>query len=93
MQCVLTQLVAFFVLASLDMRAMDTTAQVGVAAAEHHRVINPCNFVLDVDECETDQHDCDEHALCMDTDGSFTCDCLQGYTGSGRVGNCTSKFD
>ena len=41
MQCVLTQLVAFFVLASLDMRAMDTTAQVGVAAAEHRRVINP----------------------------------------------------
>ena len=41
MQCVLTQLVAIFVLASLDMRAMDTTAQVGVAAAERCRVINP----------------------------------------------------
>ena len=96
MHCVLTLLVATFVLAPLDMKAVGTTAQVSVVVSENHRVINPYYYIIiivDVDECATDYHDCDEHAQCMDTDGSFTCDCLQGYMGSGRVGNCTSKFD
>ena len=39
---------------------------------------------LDVDECENvTLNNCDENADCLDTEGSFTCICREGYTGSG----------
>ena len=35
---------------------------------------------LDVDECATNQHDCDPvGAVCTNTVGSYTCLCRQGY--------------
>ena len=43
----------------------------------------------DVDECFNNTHDCDEHAFCNDTDGSYNCTCLRGYRGDGF--NCNSK--
>ncbi|XP_035691358.1 fibrillin-3-like [Branchiostoma floridae] len=36
-----------------------------------------------IDECATDTDNCHEDASCTDTDGSFTCTCNDGYTGSG----------
>ncbi|XP_063750705.1 sushi, von Willebrand factor type A, EGF and pentraxin domain-containing protein 1 isoform X1 [Eleginops maclovinus] len=42
---------------------------------------------LDVDECALGS-DCDEHASCQNTDGSYTCTCLRPYTGDGK--NCTA---
>eukprot|EP00063_Salmo_salar_P087678 XP_014062513.1 PREDICTED: sushi, von Willebrand factor type A, EGF and pentraxin domain-containing protein 1-like isoform X2 [Salmo salar] len=41
---------------------------------------------LDVDECALGS-DCDEHASCQNTDGSYTCTCIYPYTGDGK--NCT----
>ncbi|XP_053715495.1 sushi, von Willebrand factor type A, EGF and pentraxin domain-containing protein 1 isoform X1 [Synchiropus splendidus] len=41
---------------------------------------------LDVDECALGS-DCDEHARCYNTDGSYTCTCIHPYRGDGK--NCT----
>ncbi|XP_056156472.1 LOW QUALITY PROTEIN: sushi, von Willebrand factor type A, EGF and pentraxin domain-containing protein 1 [Lampris incognitus] len=41
---------------------------------------------LDVDECALGS-DCDEHANCQNTDGSYTCTCVHPYSGDGK--NCT----
>lgn len=39
------------------------------------------------DECSINTHDCDRHAQCIDTPGSFDCVCNKGYVGNGKV--CT----
>lgn len=44
------------------------------------------NTCVDVDECSNNEHNCDEHADCSNTDGGFECICLTGYFGDGR--NC-----
>ncbi|XP_027049716.1 uncharacterized protein LOC113677157 [Pocillopora damicornis] len=38
----------------------------------------------DVDECYSREHDCDVHADCINTDGSFKCICKHGYQGEGK---------
>ncbi|MCA9513341.1 MAG: hypothetical protein KC635_00205, partial [Myxococcales bacterium] len=38
----------------------------------------------DVDECaDVELNDCDEHATCANSDGSYECTCEDGYTGDG----------
>uniref|UniRef100_U3IV08 Protein kinase C-binding protein NELL2 n=1 Tax=Anas platyrhynchos platyrhynchos TaxID=8840 RepID=U3IV08_ANAPP len=37
------------------------------------------------DECITNQHNCDENALCFNTVGGHNCVCKLGYTGNGTV--------
>ena len=49
-----------------------------------------CNFVSDIDECNTDFKSCHQKALCHNTQGSFTCSCKPGYEGDGY--NCTGKI-
>ncbi|XP_043916972.1 sushi, von Willebrand factor type A, EGF and pentraxin domain-containing protein 1 isoform X2 [Protopterus annectens] len=41
---------------------------------------------LDVDECALGS-DCDKHASCLNTNGSYICTCIPPYTGDGK--NCT----
>ena len=41
-------------------------------------------YISDVDECQNDtMNDCDDNADCFDTEGSFTCTCRDGYSGTG----------
>ena len=48
-------------------------------------------YVADVDECESvESNDCHLNASCNNTEGSYTCRCLDGYQGDGK--NCTGKY-
>jgi hypothetical protein len=38
---------------------------------------------LDIDECSTGTHTCHANAACMDTIGSYTCACIEFFTGNG----------
>ena len=44
----------------------------------------------DIDECLRGSHSCDRNAMCMNTDGSFTCSCYPGFTGDGR--SCSKQL-
>ena len=44
----------------------------------------------DVDECAGGTHTCSMNATCNDTDGSFSCVCMDGFEGDGFV--CASEF-
>ena len=48
------------------------------------------DFFTDINECTTSAHDCHAEAICSNTDGSFTCNCNQGYTGDGE--HCAGMF-
>ncbi|XP_066276578.1 IgGFc-binding protein-like [Branchiostoma lanceolatum] len=39
----------------------------------------------DVDECAENLDDCDANADCINTHGSYNCECRAGYTGDGRT--------
>lgn len=41
-----------------------------------------CN---DIDECATNNDDCDDRAVCANTVGSYTCTCGDGYDGDGSM--------
>ena len=42
------------------------------------------SFLLtDIDECDLGLNNCSEAAACINTIGSFECDCLLGLTGDG----------
>ena len=43
----------------------------------------------DVDECGNGTDDCDMNANCMNTNGSFICVCISGWSGDGVV--CEGK--
>jgi len=38
---------------------------------------------LDIDECLTNNGGCDEHSSCINTIGSYKCECNEGYSGDG----------
>jgi len=42
----------------------------------------------DINECSSGIHSCDENAACSNTNGSYSCHCNTGWSGSGF--NCTS---
>ena len=37
----------------------------------------------DIDECELGLDNCSPNARCINTEGSFRCECLPGFTGDG----------
>ena len=49
--------------------------------------------LLDIDECSTNAHSCDDsqRAICTNNNGSFACQCKPGYTGSGFKNDCGIK--
>ena len=44
--------------------------------------------MIDINECEEDLDSCDNNARCIDTIGSYDCECYDGYEGDGF--NCSS---
>ena len=50
----------------------------------------PFNFYnfVDINECTKAPKVCHQNANCTNTDGSYTCQCVKGYSGDGKV-NCT----
>ena len=43
-----------------------------------------CSFHADIDNpCDTDMRLCGDNAMCMGSDGSYTCTCMIGYSGNG----------
>ena len=64
----------------------------------HRSVLNaPCQIlphkrypITDIDECAAGIDGCDENANCTNTDGSYTCSCLSGYSGDGVT--CVGKI-
>ena len=51
-----------------------------------YRLVNNTNCI-DIDECTEGSDTCHANATCMNTVGSFSCDCNGLYTGDGE--NCT----
>ena len=49
------------------------------------------NYFLDVNECTEEAHNCHvmSNATCSDTDGSFYCNCTEGFEGNGTHCNGT----
>ena len=37
-------------------------------------------IITDINECTTDTHGCENGATCLNTDGSYTCTCVMGWT-------------
>jgi len=49
-----------------------------------------CLYILDFDECAEGMNSCHSDAVCTDTDGSFTCQCKDGFSGSGVI--CKGQY-
>ena len=47
----------------------------------------PNLIFADLEECSTNTHDCDVNADCVNTVGSYSCNCRAGYTGDGQTCN------
>jgi hypothetical protein len=45
--------------------------------------------VSDINECLENMDNCHDNATCSNNEGSFACQCIQGYTGDGT--NCEGK--
>ena len=59
---------------------MDSTVR--VSSSFPPGIVNVTHFTTaDIDEC--DENSCDTNADCINTTGSFTCTCNQGYSGNG----------
>ena len=86
MLAVPTPLVASSVHVTRDTVEMESTVWVSKSLVLEH--IDSV-AVPDIDECTTGTDNCDMNARCIDTPGSFTCACNQGYSGNGV--NCVGK--
>ena len=47
-------------------------------------------FFSDIDECATGDYTCHVNADCSNTNGSFMCSCIFGYSGDGTT--CSGKL-
>lgn len=49
------------------------------------------DYFLDVDECKENLDDrCNGNAVCINTEGSYACECMPGFVGDGEY--CECKF-
>ena len=81
----------------MDTRGMEPQERVLVSESRTCAILFSCflqfRLYLDVDECAINTHNCDETlAECSNTpNGSFTCTCIDGYTGNGTTGTCVGE--
>ena len=54
-------------------------------------MFNDTIIILDINECEKESHNCHSNAKCINTNGSFTCQCKGGYEGDGLI-TCQCKL-
>ena len=47
---------------------------------------------LDIDECIESPDVCHQHAVCGNSDGSYSCKCATGYFGDGKI-NCSGTVE
>ena len=49
---------------------------------------------VDINECTSRMSDCISSAVCVDTDGSYVCNCPAGYHGDGKTSGsgCTCEL-
>lgn len=46
----------------------------------------------DIDECASPElNECGENSICTNTEGSYVCRCVRGYTGDGK--SCTGTAE
>ena len=55
-------------------------------------MISNCELFSDVDECASNEDNCDDDATCTNTVGSFTCQCNSGFSGDGLACEGTSDL-
>ena len=48
---------------------------------------------VDVDECTMDLSVCHDYADCTNTDGSYECKCIEGFSGNGRECRNTNECE
>jgi len=53
--------------------------------------VNLFPLLIDIDECTTNQHRCDQS--CSDTVGSYTCSCVNGFTLDADGFTCNGNFN
>ena len=46
---------------------------------------------IDVDECTTNEHDCDLHEVCVNNVGGYTCQCKEGFERGNQGRSCIKK--
>ena len=84
-----TPLATFIAIVLKDTSLMKMASLVMVRApfciTVKHFILN----IADIDECLSDP--CHSNATCNNTDGSFTCTCISGYSGDGF--QCMGKGD
>ena len=56
----------------------------------HNVMHGYATIFADINECFMTTDDCDDDALCTNTEGSFECTCSPGFTGDGL--NCTGTI-
>ena len=47
-------------------------------------------YLIDIDECTADTHNCDQ--VCLDHDGTFSCSCNSGYELDGDGTTCNGMM-
>ena len=52
-------------------------------------IISVYILLSDIDECSLETDDCSNLTHCINTDGSYLCECIVGFTGEG--GSCTGN--
>lgn len=48
------------------------------------------HFFVDIDECATQTDECPDNSRCINTPGSYRCECWSGFTKIGEI--CEGKI-